>query len=93
MIDIIDEDLFADVVSDCFDVLDRRYVANRCKQLLPMLQSRFVATFGISYIVLDRKTGKPVSVHALLDSYTSAKTMMRVLGDDEHEVGYLVRNK
>ena len=93
MIDILDEELFTEAVWDCFSVLDARYVGDQCKELLPRLQATFDATFETIFVVLVTKTGKPVSVHALLNSYEAAETMVRVLGEAEHEIGYLLRNK
>jgi arginine repressor len=93
MFDIIDEDLFADAVWEIFSVLDQRYVADLCKELLPRLQATFDAAYDTSFIILDTKTGKPVNVHAVLDSWNTAETLMTILGEDGREIGFLLRNK
>jgi hypothetical protein len=93
MFDIIDEDLFADAVWEIFSVLDQRYVADLCKELLPRLQATFDAAYDTSLIILDTKTGKPVNVHAVLESWNTAETLMTILGEDGLEIGFLLRNK
>ena len=93
MFDIIDEDLFADAVSECFSVLHRGYVEDQCKELLPRLRATFEAMYDTSFIILDAKTGKPVNVHAVVDSLDAAETLAKVLGDNDHEIGFLLRSK
>ena len=93
MFDIIDEDLFGDAVSECFSVLHRGYVEDQCKELLPRLRATFDAMYDTSFIILDAKTGKPVNVHAVVDSLDAAETLAKVLGDNDHEIGFLLRSK
>ena len=93
MFDIIDEDLFADAVSECFSVLHRGYVEDQCKELLPRLRATFDAMYDTSFIILDAKTGLPVNVHAVVDSLDAAETLAKVLGDNDHEIGFLLRSK
>ena len=93
MFDIIDEDLFADAVWEIFSVLEQRYVADQCKELLPRLQETFDAAYDTSFIILDAKTGMPVNIHAVVDSLDAAETLAKVLGDNDHEIGFLLRNK
>jgi hypothetical protein len=93
MFDIIDEDLFADAVSECFSVLHRGYVEDQSKELLPRLRATFDAMYDTSFIILDAKSGMPVNIHAVVDSLDAAETLAKVLGEDDHEIGFLLRNK
>ncbi len=93
MFDIIDEDLFAEAVWECFSVLDRRYVGDQCKELLPRLQATFDAAYETSFVILDTKTGKPINIHAVVDSWNAAETLLNIFGDEGREIGFLLRNK
>ena len=93
MFDIIDEDLFADAVSECFSVLHRGYVEDQSKELLPRLRATFEAMYDTSFIILDAKTGMPINVHAVLESLDAAETLTKILGENDHEIGFLLSNK
>ena len=93
MFDIIDPDLFADVVLDHFSVLDRNYVADQCKELLPCLNATFDQTFETSFVILDSETGKPINVNAILTKREAAEEFLKIVGSDKYEIGILLRDQ
>ena len=93
MFDVIDEDLFADAVWEHFSVLDQRYVADQCKELLPRLRATFDGAFETCFVILDSETGKPMNVNAVLKSREAAEEFLNILGCEKYEIGMLVRER
>jgi hypothetical protein len=93
MFDIIDPDIFADVVHEHFSVLDRRYVEDQCKELYPHLQATFDSAFETRFIIINSKTGLPLNVNAVLTSYEAAETFRKIVGELDYEIGYLLINR
>ncbi len=89
MFDIIDDDIFADTVSEIFSVLDRQYVEDCCKELLPRLRATFDGAFETSFVIVDNDTGKPINREAVLKNRDAADEFCRIVGDDRHSVGIL----
>ena len=93
MLDIIDEELFFDAVWELFDVLDERYTRAKCKALLPRLQATFDMVFETKFVIVDRETGNPMNVNAVLTSREAAEQMLRIVGEDKYEVAILLTDR
>lgn len=90
MFDIFDNEHFADAVWDCFSVLDRNYVGDQCKELLPRLNETFDQLFTIRFLIVERETGKPMNVNAVLTKRDAAEEFLKIVGDDKYEIGTLL---
>lgn len=90
MFDIIDQEIFADAVHEHFSVLDQRYVEDQCKDLFPRLQATFDSAFQTRFVIIDNKTGKPVNIHAVVDTYEAAESFLQIIGEEGHSIGYLL---
>lgn len=93
MFDIFDEEVFADVVWEEFNVLDRNYVGDQCHSLLPRLEATFDQMFETVFIILDRETGKPMNVNAVLTKRDAAEELLKIVGDEKYEIGILLRDR
>ena len=92
MFDLIENDLFSEAVWEIFSVLDQRYVADQCEELLARLDATFDQIFETKYVILDRETGKPISTESVLTHRDAADEFVRITGDSR-EVGLLLRWK
>ena len=90
MFDIFDNEHFADAVWDCFSVLDRNYVGDQCRELLPRLSATFDQLYTTRFIIVERETGKPLNVNAVLAKREAAEDFLKIVGDDEYEIGLLL---
>jgi hypothetical protein len=90
MFDIIDSDLFTDRVHEIFGVLDRRYVEDLSKELLGSLRATFDGAFETRFIILERETGKPLNVNAVLNTHDAAEQFLRIVGEDKYMIGFLL---
>jgi hypothetical protein len=93
MFDILEEELFAEAVWEIFGFLDQRYVADMCKELIPRLNATFDQVFETTFVILDRETGRPMNVNAVLTRRDSVEQFLRILGDDKYEIGILLRDR
>jgi hypothetical protein len=92
MFDFFDEDMFAEAVWEHLNVLDRGYVEDQCHDLLQDLRSAFDDQFETAFIILDRETGKPMNVNAVLTKRDAAEEFLQVAGADKFEIGILLRD-
>lgn len=93
MFDVIDFDLFTDAVQDHFSVLTPNYVRDICKELHPELAETFSALYETRYVLVHQETGLPVNVNAVLNDYEGADNLLKILGSDKHDIGYLLLNR
>jgi hypothetical protein len=90
MFDLFDPDLFTEIVQDHFSVLDARYVADLCRELLPDLQETFDAAYEMKFLILDADTGKPINANAVLSKREAAEEFLNIVGPDKHTIGILL---
>lgn len=90
MFDLIDDDLFADTVSEIFSVLLPSYVEDLCKELLPRLRATFDGAYETRFVVISNETGEPITRNAVLEKRDTAEEFCRILGADKHSVGLLL---
>jgi len=93
MFDLIDEDVFADDVSDFFSVLDVSYVTDICKELLPRLQATFDQAYETRFVIVEIETGKPMNANALLKTRDAAEDFLKIVGDDKYAIGLLLTER
>jgi hypothetical protein len=90
MFDLIDQDLFTEIVQDHFSVLDDRYVADLCGDLLPDLQRTFDAAYETRFVILDSESGRPINANAVLSKREAAEEFLNIVGRDKHTIGILL---
>jgi hypothetical protein len=90
MFDLIDQDLFTEIVQDHFNVLDDRYVADLCCELLPDLQGTFDAAYETKFVILESEFGKPINANAVLSKRDAAEEFLNIVGPDKHTIGILL---
>jgi hypothetical protein len=90
MFDLIDEDLFADTVAEHFNVLDERYVADICKELLPEIRATFDGAYETRFVIVENETGKPMNANAILTTREAAEEFLKIVGDDKYGIGLLL---
>ena len=93
MFDMFDEEMFLEAVYDCFSVLDRRYVADQCKELQTGLTATFDDVFETTFVIIDRDTGKPMNVNAVLTKRDAAEEFLKIVGSEKFEIGILLKDK
>ena len=93
MFDVIDEDLFADAVAEIFCVLDKRYIGDLYKELLPRLQATFDGAFETRFVLIETETGKPMNVNAVLTKREAAEEFLEIVGSEKYEIGILLLGK
>ncbi|MBX3452817.1 MAG: hypothetical protein KF777_24990 [Planctomycetaceae bacterium] len=91
MFDLIDEDLFTDVLLDVFGVLDDQYVRDLASDCLGQLRTTFDSAYQTQFLIVERETGKPMNVNALLQTRASAEEFLTIVGD-KYEIGILLTN-
>ncbi len=91
MFDLIDEDLFTDALRDVFGILDEQYVRDLASELLGQLRATFDGAYQTQFLIVERDTGKPMNVNALLKTRYAAEEFLTIVGD-QYEIGILLTN-
>jgi hypothetical protein len=89
MFDLIDEDLFTDALLDVFGILDEQYVRDLASELLEQLRATFDGAYQTQFLIVERDTGKPMNVNALLKTRAAAEEFLTIVGD-QYEIGILL---
>ncbi|HET6884202.1 MAG TPA: hypothetical protein VFI31_28875 [Pirellulales bacterium] len=93
MFDFVDEGMFLDAVADHFSVLAQDYAEEQGKEPLASLEAYSDDLFETSFVILDRETGKPMNMNAVLTKRDAAEEFLKVVGADKFEIGILLREQ
>lgn len=90
MLHILDNDGVAETAYHCFSVLDRGYFEDQWKEFVKAMYEIHDDLYETRFIIVDRQSGKPVSVNAIVRDRKTAEELLPVFGEDKHEVALLL---
>ena len=90
MFELFEDSAYVDEAYGYFSVLHEGYFEDQWRECMRDMQRTFDSLYETRFIIVDRESGNPVNVNAVLKDRKTAEELLKIIGKDTNEIAMLV---